>query len=106
MDWMLTVILSLEEGIAKTHLGRDTGPNGRGVYLEKAHDQLIKKVVGDSPSWRAFANVINCTNLVLSVAYKLEKQNQLESHRIKEVKYVDPSQLRGQIKTSLSMSYK
>merc|ERR1712131_963 len=75
----------LEKGIkfGKTTLGET--PNGRGVYLEKAHDQLIKKVVGDSPSWRAFANVINCTNLVLSVAYKLEKQNQLESHRIKEL---------------------
>merc|ERR1711990_54042 len=77
---------SLEDGMAKTHIGRNSGSNGCGVYLEKAHDQLIKKVVGDSPSWRAFANVINCTNLVLSVAAKLEKNQQLERHRIDQMK--------------------
>ena len=75
-------IFSLEDGIAKTHMGRDNTSNGIRTYLEKAHDQLIKKVVGDSPSWRAFANVINCTNLVLSVAGR-----KLESDKIKEVKY-------------------
>ena len=78
-------MFSLEEGMAKTHIGSSSGNNGRGVYLEKAHDQLIKKVVGDSPSWRAFANVINCTNLVISVAVKLEKKQKLERRRINEV---------------------
>ena len=84
---MFISIFSLEDGIAKTHIGRDSGSNGRRVYLEKAHDQLIKKVVGDSPSWRAFANVINCTTLVLSVAEKLQRDRKLESDKIKEVKY-------------------
>ena len=78
-------MFSLEEGMAKTHIGSSSGNNGRGVYLEKAHDQLIKKVVGDSPSWRAFANVINCTNLVISVASKLERQKKLDGHRIDQV---------------------
>jgi len=77
---------NLEEGMAKTQIGKDSGSNGRGVYLEKAHDQLIKKVVGDSPSWRAFANVINCTNLVIAVADKLEKKKQLERQRINQMK--------------------
>jgi len=76
---------SLEDGIAKTHMGRDNTSNGIRTYLEKAHDQLIKKVVGDSPSWRAFANVINCTNLVLSVAGKLQRDRKLESDKIKEL---------------------
>ena len=75
----------LEKGMAKTEIGRNSGSNGCGVYLEKAHDQLIKKVVGDSPSWRAFANVINCTNLVISVAVKLEEKQKLERRRINEV---------------------
>ena len=81
-------MFSLEDGMAKTHIGRDSGSNGCAVYLEKAHAQLIKKVVGDSPSWRAFANVINCTNLVLSVAAKLEKNKThptLERRRIDQV---------------------
>merc|ERR1712012_616739 len=77
---------NLEEGMAKTHIGSNSGNNGRGVYLEKAHDQLIKKVVGDSPSWRALANVINCTNLVISVASKLERDKLLDSHRINQMK--------------------
>ena len=82
-------MFSLEEGMAKTHIGSNSGNNGRGVYLEKAHDQLIKKVVGDSPSWRAFANVINCTNLVLSVAANLPKNQQLERRRMDQVQCVE-----------------
>merc|ERR1711953_450371 len=77
---------NLEDGMAKTPIGRDSGSNGRGVYLENAHYHLIRKVVGDIPSWRAFANVINCTNLVLSLANKLEKKKQLERHRIDQMK--------------------
>jgi len=88
--WSIKQILirmfSLEDGMAKTPIGRDSGSNGRGVYLENAHYHLIRKVVGDIPSWRAFANVINCTNLVLSLANKLEKKKQLERHRIDQVK--------------------
>ena len=80
-------MFSLKDGMAKTQIGTNSGSNGCGVYLEKAHDQLIKKVVGDSPSWRSFANVINCTNLVLSVAAKLEKDKQLERHRINQVNH-------------------
>ena len=78
-------MFSLKDGMAKTQIGTNSGSNGCGVYLEKAHDQLIKKVVGDSPSWRAFANVINCTNLVISVASKLERDKLLDSHRINQV---------------------
>lgn len=84
---------NLESGIARTHLGRDNGSSGRGAYLQKAHDQLIKKVVGDNPSWRSFANVINCTNLVLRVAGKLLKENQLNLETLKQLKNTIENQL-------------
>ena len=74
-------MFSLEDSMAKNRIGI----NGRGVYLEKAHYQMIKNLVKKGPSWSAFASIINCTNLVLSLANKLEKKKQLERHRINQV---------------------
>ena len=42
------------------------------VWFSLSFEELIKKV-GESPSWRSFANILNCIYIVKSVA---EKKNQ------------------------------
>ena len=76
-------MFSLEDNMAQNRIGS----NGRGVYLENAHYQMIKNLVRKGASWSAFASIINCTNLVLSLANKLEKKKQLERHRIDQVNH-------------------
>lgn len=77
---------NLRSGLEKTNMGQQ-GNRGKRSYLVKAHKQLVQKVVGDTPSWRGFANVINCTHLVLEVAKTvgLVKDNRNYKEMLEEV---------------------